>query len=403
MLPHSNISYFLFLRDVLWLACSAFGGPQVHISLFLDLLVAKRKYLNEDEFLELNALCNILPGPSSSQTIVAIGFQKGGIRLAYLTLIVWCLPSVVLMILMAIFIHFIQTQAISMHFLVYVQPVAVGFVCFSALRITQLVWGTKTTFVLIFITSIVGYYIRSPWVFPLAVIIGGLITSFLRFRNLPKEEQPPIIKINWTGFNLYWGMMVLSWLLAEITGDDFLRLFVNFYRNGSFVFGGGQVLMPVLFTEFVDFKEFLTKEEFLSGYGMAQLVPGPVFSFTAYIGALSIHEQQGTLGQIIAGVASAAGIFLPGTFLIFFVIRMWGELKKYRFIKASLEGIQAANAGLVIAAAVIFLEPQGMSWVNVSLVIGSALALTFTKISQPFLIVLALLAGIIETIIMYYL
>ena len=133
------------------------------------------------------------------------------------------------------------------------------------------------------------------------------------------------------------------------TGAE-LKIFENFYRNGSLIFGGGQVLIPLLFTEFVEFKQFLTSEEFISGYALVQALPGPTFSFTAYLGAL-IMREWGTGGEILGGFIAAVGIFLPGTFLIFFVTGFWEDIKKYRVIKASLEGISAVSSGLVIAAA----------------------------------------------------
>lgn len=388
-----RLLYGVFLRDVAWLAITAFGGPQVHLALFLDLLVHRRRYITEQEFMELQALCNILPGPSSSQTIVAIGFKIGGPRLAYLTLLVWCLPGVMLMTLFGLLIYYVQTQNISLYFLKYVQPVAVGLVCFAAYKMVNLVLHTKTGFILATLTTILSYYIRSPWVFPVSVVVGGFLTGFMKRRQQPPEEKLPL-KIRWGNFTLFWGVLIGTAILGGLTKFLFIRLFENFYRNGSFIFGGGQVLIPVLFTEFVEFKHYLTKDEFLSGFGLAQVVPGPVFSFVAFIGTLTMREY-GIGWQLIGALVASAGIFLPGTFMIFFVIRFWEQLKSFRFVRASLEGIQAASTGLVVAAAIVLLEPQGMSLVNVVIVVLSFLIFWFTKIPPPVLIVLALAAGFI--------
>ncbi len=385
--------YDIFLRDIAWLSVTAFGGPQGHVARFIDLLVDKRKYLTEEEFLELNALCQILPGPTSSQTIVAIGFQIGGPRLAYLTLLIWCTPAVVLMTTFELMVHFLQTSNISLDFMRYLQPVVVGFVCYAAFRLTILIVDTKTEIFITLLSAIFAFFFRTPWIFPIAVIFGGIISASLKYKN-QEEEKKKNIKIRWINFTLFWGIMLVSWILAETTDSPYIRLFVNFYRNGSFVFGGGQVLMPVLLTEFVDYKGFLTNEEFLSGYGLAQVVPGPVFAFASFVGVLSIHEH-GIEGQLLAAFLASAGIFLPGTFLIFFVIRFWEELKKYRIIKASLEGITAASTGLVIAASMVLLEPQGVSYINLSIVVLTFLLLQFTKIPQPFFIIAALIVGLI--------
>src|SRR5690606_6675244 len=161
-------------------------------------------------------------------------------------------------------------------------------------------------------------------------------------------------KIAWANFLLWGGVLLLAAALGGVTKALPIRLFENFYRNGSLIFGGGQVLTPLLYTEFVQYapKQYLTSEEFLSGYAIAQTLPGPVFSFSSYIGAISMRSY-GLGGEILGSLVAAAGIFLPGTFLIFFVIRFWENLKKYRAVRASLEGITAASAGLVAAAAVI--------------------------------------------------
>jgi chromate transporter len=234
----------------------------------------------------------------------------------------------------------------------------------------------------------------------------------LKFKSQPKKEKSKI-QIQWSNFILWAGVLVFAALLGwatksipEVTRP--IRLFENFYRNGSLVFGGGQVLTPMLYTEFVkkdsleaarrpiEFKkkEFLSHDEFLSGYAVAQSLPGPVFAFSAYIGSLSMREY-GTFGEIMGALMSAAGIFLPGTFLIFFVIRFWDSLKKYRGVRASLEGIMAASAGLVITAAVILFQPLDNTVMNFSFTIGTFCLLIFTRIPAPLIIVAGLVLGIV--------
>jgi chromate transporter len=191
-------------------------------------------------------------------------------------------------------------------------------------------------------------------------------------------------------------VLIFFAILGSITRERIVLIFENFYRNGSLIFGGGQVLIPLLYTEFVEFKHYLSSEEFLSGFGIVQALPGPVFSFSAYIGALSMRDQ-GLLWQILGGLVAAAGIFLPGTFLIFFVIRFWEELKKYRVVKASLEGINAASSGLVIAASFLLFQPieQNANAINITVLVGTFIILMFTKIPAPFIIIGGLIAGLI--------
>ncbi|MEO1653507.1 MAG: chromate efflux transporter [Bacteroidota bacterium] len=386
-----KIRNYIFLKDVAWLSITTFGGPQVHIAMFLDMFVKKRGYLSEKDFMELNGLCQILPGPTSTQTIIALGFKIGGPSLAYLTLLIWALPAVTIMAIMGLIFNFLNDKNISLEFMRFVQPMAVAFVCYAAFRITRLVVNTRLGFVLMFISACSAYYFRSPWVFPLVVVASASITA-LNFKKQPKEEDKQL-KIKWGNFILFWAVLITAAVLGGLTQFLPIRLFENFYRNGSFIYGGGQVLIPVLLTEFVKFKAYLTSEEFLSGYGLAQFIPGPVFSFSSFIGSLSMREY-GPGGQLLGSLVASVGIFLPGTFMIFFVIRFWEELKKFRVVKASLEGIQAGSSGLVIAAAILLFIPQSQDALNIIIMIVTFLVLVFTKVPLPLLILIGLLTGV---------
>jgi chromate transporter len=385
-----QVRYFIFLKDVLWLALTAFGGPQAHIAHFQRVLVDKRKYLDEADLIELNSLCQLLPGPSSTQTLTAIGYRVGGPNLAYLTLLIWVLPSVLVMTVAAIFFSNIQEKNISIEFTRFIQPMAVGFVSYAAYSITLKTVYTKTGVVLMIAAAVASYFFQTPYVFPIILLLAGAITA-LKYRNQPKEKKEAI-KIDWSNFILWAGVLIVAAVVGRVTGSLPVRLFENFYRNGSLIFGGGQVLTPLLYTEFVEFKKYLTSDEFLSGYAFVQSLPGPVFGFSSFIGALSMREA-GIGGQLIGGLVSAAGIFLPGTFLIFFVIRFWSSLKKYRGVRASLEGITAASAGLVTSAAIILFQPLDNSVNNFAFTIGTFCLLAFTKMPSPVIIVLGLLLG----------
>ncbi len=387
-----RVRYYIFLRDVLMLAVTTFGGPQAHLAHFQKVLVDKRKYLTEDDLMEINSLCQILPGPTSTQTLTAIGFKIGGPNLAYLTLIVWILPAVILMTLAAMLMSSIEEKKWSLEFTRFIQPMAVGFVSYGAYMIIQKTIRTKTAVVLMIIAAILSYLIQTPYVFPVILLCSGLLTA-LKYKKQPKEEKVRIV-VPWANFLLWAGVLIFAAALGGITKALPVRLFENFYRNGSLIFGGGQVLTPLLYTEFVQYapKQYLTSGEFLSGYAIAQSLPGPVFSFSSYIGALSMREY-GTGGEIIGALVSAFGIFLPGTFLIFFVIRFWESLKRYRAVRASLEGITAASSGLVAASAVILFQPLENTVMNFSVTIATFLLLAFTKIPSPLIILGGLLLG----------
>lgn len=390
-----HVRYYLFLKDVLMLAVTTFGGPQAHLAHFQKVLVDKRKYLSSEDLMEINSLCQILPGPASTQTLTAIGFKIGGPNLAYLTLLVWIMPAVLIMTAAAIGLSYMDEKHI-IELTRFIRPMAVGFVSYGAYMISLKTVTTKTGIALMILAAVISYFAQTPFIFPAILLCAGLITS-LKFRSQPREEKRKLT-IDWSNFLLWAGVLIFAAALGGITKALPVKLFENFYRNGSLVFGGGQVLAPLLYTEFVQYAKPLhhptSHNEFLSGYALAQAIPGPVFSFSAYIGALSMREY-GIGGEILGALVSALGIFLPGTFLIFFVIRFWESLKKYRAVRASLEGITAASAGLVAASAIIMFQPLENTFLNFGVTIATFCLLVFTKIPSPVIILLGLALGLV--------
>lgn len=387
-----RVRYYIFLKDVLIVALTAFGGPQAFLAILLDVMVRKRAYLNEKDLLELNALCQVLPGPTSTQIITALGFKIGGPNLAYITLLVWMLPAVFLMTTAAITLSIFKAKEISLEFTRFILPIAVGFVSYAAYMISIKVVNTNTGILIMIGSAVISFFAASPYVFPAVLLVGGIITTY-KYNEHELEEKMPL-KINWSNFILWAGTFIAVAVLGHITDARPVRLLENFYRNGSLIFGGGQVLIPLLYAEFVDFKHYLSSSEFLTGFGIVQSIPGPVFSISSYIGALSMREY-GIGGQIIGGLFSAVGIFLPGTFFIFFVIRFWDQLKKYRIVKASLEGVNAASSGMVVAAAILLFQPLENSVVNYAFLIGTFCLLVFTRVPAPLIILGGLILGFI--------
>lgn len=353
-------------------------------------MVVQRAYLSEAELMELNALCQILPGPTSTQTITAIGFKIGGPLLAYLTLMVWLLPAFCVMTTVGVLMSHFDQVGKSVEFTKFIQPMAVGFVAYAAYVISTKVVKSYEAGAIMMISAILSFMLKSPYVFPVLLLGSGALTA-IKFTEQPIEPHSRL-KIEWSNFVLWAVVFVAIAVVGHFTKALPIRLLENFYRNGSLIFGGGQVLIPLLYTEFVEFKHYLTSEEFLTGYAAVQAVPGPVFSFASYIGALSMREY-GLWGEILGALLATIGVFLPGTFFIFFVIRFWEQLKKYRIVRASIEGINAASSGMVIAAAFLLFQPLEPDFINMAMIIATFLALTFTKIPPPFIILSGLLAG----------
>ena len=395
-LPHSQpvrrIRYVIFLKDVLILALTTFGGPQVHLAMLFERFVQKRRYLTEDELMELNALCQVLPGPTSTQTITAVGFKIGGPNLAYITLLIWILPGVSIMTAAGMGMYYLEQRQLSLDFARFIQPMAVGFLVVAGYRIGQKVIKNRVSLLLALIAAVVAYIFQSPVMTPVVIAVGGFTTALTYEKQERMDKQP--LQVQWANFFLWLGVFLAAAGLGVLTQSLPVRLFENFYRNGSLVFGGGQVLTPMLYNEFVAFKHYLSREEFLSGLGLVQAVPGPVFAFASYIGVLAMRHE-GISGQFWGSFVSTAGIFLPGTFLIFFVYRFWEQLKRYRVVRASLEGINAASTGLTASAAVILFQPMVPHWPSVVVVLLTVGLLLYTKVPPYVLILGGLLAGVV--------
>jgi len=395
-----HIRHLIFLKDVLILSLTTFGGPQAHLALFFKILVQKRAYLTEAELMELNSFCQILPGPASTQTLTAVGFKIGGPRLAFLTVLVWLLPAALVMITAAILVSYLETQNVNINFVKYLEPIAIGFILYAVVKTISIIEKTKTAIIILVLTAIIcfclsHFYTSPPWTFPIVLLVAGFLTSF-RFGKHPKEEKTPF-NIRWANLILYGGIFIGAAVIGTVTRVLPIRLFENFFRNGSLIFGGGQALIGYFYTEFVEFKHYLSHKEFLMGYAILQSLPGPVFTFASYIGALSMRSY-GFWGEIAGGFIGSFGVFLPGTILIFFIAPIWKNIKQYRVVKASFEGINAGNAGIILATALTLAWPmQTGAMDHVLLNDGIALAtmcvLLFTRIPHPFLIIAGLLAG----------
>jgi chromate transporter len=270
---------------------------------------------------------------------------------------------------------------------------AIGFLIFAAQKTITKMIKTPEAIVLMLLSAFVSFFYSSPYLFPVMLLLGGLSTS-IKYKNQPKVEEDKSLHIKWSNFYLWGGVLVVAAVAGAITKSQPILLFENFYRNGSLIFGGGQVLIPYLYAEFVDLKQFLTSEEFLTGYALSQGIPGPTFSISTYIGALSMREF-GVMGFVMGGLIATAGIFLPGIFLIFFVIRFWDQLKLYRPVRAALEGINAVSCGMLIAGAYLLFEPLEANLLHIFFILGTYSLLQFTKISSPIIIVGGVLLGIL--------
>lgn len=389
---HENVKWPTFLKDVFICSLGAYGGPEAHYGVFTDQLVTKKQYLSEEELVELIALCSILPGPSSTQTIVSVGYKMGGPLLALLTMLVWALPVLTIMTVLSFMYVLLNRLNVSSEGLRFIGPMAVGFIVVAAIKIGRKVVSDRLTAGLMVMGAVLTYFIRSPWIFPAVLVFGG----FASVLASGEKDLWNRVKLNppWIYFGLFAGIALGSIGLIMLTDNRIVHLFESFYRYGYLVFGGGQVVVPVMYGELVEASAYMTNQEFLTGYGLVQGLPGPMFSFSAYAGGLA--ARGGTiLYQILGALAGGIGIFLPGLLLIFFIYPIWENLKKVKGIKVSLKGINAVAGGLIAISALILMQKSGWVVENIMVMIITILLLFTKKIPAPLIVVLALVAGFV--------
>ena len=389
---HNNVRWGSFLKDVFICSLGAYGGPEAHYGVFTDQLVMKKKYLSEEELVELIALTGILPGPSSTQTIVAIGHKVGGPKLALLTMIVWALPVLTLMTLLSFLSELMARFNLSQDGLRFIGPMAVGFIVMAAYRIGSKVVTDKLTLLLLLMGGIVTYFVREPWIYPLVLVVGGVAAVVAsKEENLWNRVN---IRPPWHYLITFVVFAVGSLVLTLAWDNRIVHLFESFYRYGYLVIGGGQVVVPLMYSELVEVNQYMTNQEFLTGFGLVQGLPGPMFSFSAYAGGMAARGS-GALNQVAGAAAGGIGIFLPGLLLIYFVYPVWERLKKIKGIKISLKGITAVAGGLIAVAAIILIQRSGFILENILVVLATVILLLTKKIPAPLIVVMAIAAGFI--------
>lgn len=388
----NKVSRKNFLKDIFICSLGAYGGPEAHYGVFTDQLVIKKKYLTEEELVELIALCSILPGPTSTQTIVSIGYKTGGPLLAFLTMLVWALPVLVVMTLLSFLYQILERNNISQSGLRFIGPMAVGFIIVAAYRIGKKVVTDKLTILLLIFGAGVTYFIRDPWIFPTVLITGGIVSIIAsKETNLWNRVQlsPP-----WR-YLIIFAIFALGSIILTFTWDNrIVHLFESFYRYGYLVFGGGQVVVPVMHTELVQLNSYMTNGEFLTGYGLVQGLPGPMFSFSAYAGGMAARGS-GIFTQVMGSIAGGVGIFLPGLLLIYFIFPIWEKLKQVKGIKISLKGINAVAGGLISVSAIILMQKSGVTLENILITLGTMILLLTRKVPAPLIVVFVLILGFI--------
>jgi len=397
-----------FLKAVFLHSVTAVGGPQAHIAMMMRTFVQQTPYLTAEELLEYNAFCNLLPGASSTQTLTLIGYKRGGVSLAVLTLIVWILPASFLMGVFSFAIQYIDQR-----FLRFIPAMAVGFLAYASVMAFGVSIKSTITWIIMAACIVVTYLLfHFPGVFPLLIVLSGAVTNISQKRIPQKEVKPK--KIKWINIWLFAFLFLLAGGVSEAARkNDWpnrkpINLFENTYRMGSLVFGGGHVLMPLMYEQFsvrpaaVKMKNKnvvqIDKEDMMTGIGIVRVMPGPVFSIASFTGGMALKD--GGVGmQILGCVIGTVGIFLPSALLVLFFFPIWSNLKKYAVIYRSLEGVNAAVVGIMIAATffimkdISLLDGKMNSIMNIAVITGTFLLLQFTRVVSPIIVAACLLLG----------
>ena len=405
-----------FLKAVFLHSVTAFGGPQAHLGMMMKTFVHQRPYVTEQELMEYNAFCQLLPGASSTQTLTLIGYKRGGVPLAVLTLIIWILPASILMGALSFLLKYIDQRQLGTNIFKFIPPMAAGFLAYAAFTAFPLAIKNTITWVVMVVGAAATYFLfGQPWVIPTLIIAGGVVTNLSR-KRIPQTEQKPR-KIRWWNFWLFGIIFIAAGIISEMARKDKwpnrkpINLFENTYRMGSLVFGGGQVLMPMMYEQFTVRPEALKVKEknpnaiqidendMYTAMGIVRALPGPVFSIASFSGGMALKDM-GTKMQIIGCLIGMVAIFLPSALLVLFFFPIWNNMKKYAAVYRSIEGINAVVVGIMIASTfyimkdISFSEVKPISsFITVLVMLGTFLLLSFTRIAAPFIVLACLLLG----------
>lgn len=410
------LRHFSFLRAVLIHSVTAFGGPQAHLGMMMKTFVRNTSYVTEHELMEYNAFCQLLPGASSTQTLTLIGYKRGGVPLAVLTLIIWILPASILMGGLSFLLQYFDQRELGTDIFKFIAPMAVGFLAFAAFTAFPLAINNFITWVIMLAGAAITYFLfGQAWVIPAVIIASGIVTNISR-RRIPQTEQKPR-KIKWWNFWLFGIIFITAGIVSEMARkNDWpnrrpINLFENTYRMGSLVFGGGQVLIPMMYEQWSVRPEVIKNKnpnavqidenDLYTGMGIVRAMPGPVFSIAAFTGGMALKDM-GTQMQVFGCLIGMIAIFLPSALLVLFFFPIWNNLKKYAAVYRSLEGINAAVVGIMVASTIYITkdisitEFKTVSLINVGVMLGTFLLLNFTRIAPPFIVLACLLLGFIS-------
>jgi chromate transporter len=385
---------FEVLCAFLKLGLTCFGGPIAHIGYFRNEFVTRRKWIDEHAYADLVGLCQFLPGPASSQVGFSIGLMRAGLPGAMAAWLGFTLPSAIALVLFAY-----GASSLS-------GPVGTGLLhglkLVAVAIVAQAVWGMARALcpdrerASIVVVAVLIILFSSASLVQIGVIAFGAVAGFWLCRSAPPTPSGHI-PIPMSRVGGIAALVAFAALLAALpyaqsqTGSSGIALFNAFYRSGALVFGGGHVVLPLLREAFVT-PGWVRDDTFLAGYGAAQAVPGPLFTFAAYLGTVVSPTPYGIAGAALGLV----GIFLPGILILLGVLPFWDEFRKHTSAQAMMRGVNAAVVGLLGAA---LYNPVWIAAVKSSADFGIALVgfvlLTAWRAPPLLVVVISALGGVV--------
>ena len=392
MAGQSSGSWPEVLRAFLKLGLTSFGGPVAHLGYFRAEFVARRAWLSEPAYADLVALCQFLPGPASSQVGIGIGLMRAGIPGALAAWTGFTLPSALAMVLFAYGVDRFAGAAGS-GWLHGLKIAAVAVVAQAVWGMAQSLCPDRERATLAVLATIVVLTFPTAWGQVGAIALGALAGLIVLPRTAAAPGGDLAVPIG-RGFALaclvlFFVLLIGLPILAAAVPNHALELMASFYRSGSLVFGGGHVVLPLLQASVVP-PGWITDDAFLAGYGAAQAVPGPLFTFAAYLGAAMEPPPNGWAGAIICLVA----VFLPSFLLVFGALPFWAQLRERPAAQTALRGVNAAVVGLLLAA---LYRPVWTSAIlgpaDFALAVSAFLLLAMWRTPPWLVVVLAAVAG----------
>jgi chromate transporter len=386
--------------------------------MMLHHFVHKKRYISQEELYEFNAFCQLLPGASSTQILTLIGYKRGGVPLAVLTLLIWILPACILMGAFSFYLAHHSTTDIQNSVFKYLTFMVIGFLSYAALFGLSVNATSLATRTIVCVSMAVSFYFfKIPWVFPLLILLGGFASN-LSDKRIPEEKSAPAAKkVKWRNIWIFVIFFLVAGYLSETARKEdwsnrkIFHTFESAYRFGSLVFGGGDVLLPVMLDQYVARPQDgriqkvnpgaikLQASDLLTGFGMVRVLPGPIFSVSAFTGGMALKDQ-GTYFQILGIIAGAVGIFLPSVLLVLFFFPMWNNLKRHVVVFRALEGIRAVVTGFLFSTILYLLFQTNMTANHPNVLAGAMVSCTTllllltTKIPAPIIVLVTILLGI---------